>query len=93
MAAQEGDGRSSCDNYTDDAAWEHRHRHRLTGLAAVCRSRNYVTLLILLAVGEIRTDDAPLVPDPYDRTCSKREWERRMQLWRSQVKTIIEQAA
>jgi hypothetical protein len=82
----------ACDNYTDDAAWDRRHKHRIAGLAAVHRSRDYFAMLSLIATGEASADWAPLAPGPDDRACSKRTWERRMQAWRAAVKNFVLQA-
>ena len=63
-----------CDNYSDDAAWDRRHKHRLAGLAAVKRSRDFVSVLSMVASGELSPADMPMVPDADDRTSSKRQW-------------------
>ena len=63
-----------CDNYSDDAAWDRRHKHRLAGLAAVKRSRDFVSVLSMVASGELLPEDVPIAPDTDDRTCSKRQW-------------------
>ena len=86
-------GRESYDNYTDDIAWDRRHKHRLAGLAAVYRSRDFVTMLNMIATCELLADDAPLAPNPDDRACSKRTWELRMQVFRAAVKSFVQQAA
>ena len=91
--AQQKVGRGMCDNYTDDSAWDRRHKHRLAGLAAVYRSRDFVLMLSMIATCELLADDAPLAPNPDDRTCSKRQWERRMQVFRAHVKNFIQQMA
>ena len=83
--------REICDNYTDDSTWDRRSRHRLAGIAAVYRSRDFVTMLTMTSTGELEASNAPLPPDPGDRTCSKRQWELRMQLWRAAVRGFIEQ--
>ena len=81
-----------CDNYADDAVWDRRHKHRVAGLAAVHRSRDFFAMLSLIAAGEASADRAPLEPRPDDRACSKREWERRVQAWRDAVKSFVQQA-
>ena len=62
------------DNYSDDSAWDRRHKHRLAGVAAVKRSSGFVFLLSLIATGELSAEDVPFAPTPEDRTCSKRQW-------------------
>ena len=63
-----------CGNHADDAAWDRRQRHRLAGLAAVKRSRDFTALLSMVASGELSPADMPMVPDADDRTSSKRQW-------------------
>ena len=91
--AQQKVGRESYDNYSDDIAWDRRHKHRHAGLAAVYRSRDFVTMLSMIATCELLADDAPLAPNPDDRACSKRQWERRMQVWRAHVKNFLQRTA
>ena len=81
------------DNFSDDTAWDRRQKHRLAGLAAVKRSRDFVFMLSMVATGELSAGDVPFAPNLDDRTCSKRQWERRMQQWRGHVKYVIQQSA
>ena len=80
-----------CDN-SDDVAWNSRHKHRHAGLAAACRSRDVVLMLVMTSTGELPGDDSPMPPDPYDRNTSKRQWELQMQAWRSAVKHFVADA-
>ena len=91
MAAMQK-GHAPSDNYTDDAAWDRRQKHRLAGLAAIYRSRDFVSMLTLVSTGVVQADDAPLAPVPDDRACSKRQWELRMQVFRAAVRALIQQA-
>ena len=45
-----------------------------------------------ISAGELDADSAPKAPDPEDRACSKRQWERRMQVYRAHVKAAVQQA-
>ena len=63
--------------------------HRHAGLAGAYKSRDVIQMLILISVGELSPDEAPMPPDPDDRSLSKRSWELRMQAWRSAVKQFI----
>ena len=97
MAEEQRGRREVSDNYTDDAAWDRRHpapapRICLAGVSAVSRSRDFVDMMSLISAGEIDADSAPKAPDPEDRACSKRQWERRMQVYRAHVKAFIQQA-
>ena len=92
MAEEQRARREISDNYTDDAAWDRRHKHRLAGVSAISRSRDFVDMMSLISAGELDADAAPQAPDPEDRACSKRQWERRMQVYRAHVKAFIQQA-
>ena len=81
-----------CDNYSDDTAWDRRHKHRVAGLAAIKRSRDFVSVLSMVASGELPQGSVPMAPDADDRACGKRQWEFRMQQWRGQLKYVIEQS-
>lgn len=60
----------------DEDTWQRREAHRAEGVAAVKRSRHYLT------VTEDTGNARPKTPNPRDRTLSKRGWERGMQVWR-----------
>ena len=92
MAEEQRGRREVSDNYTDDAAWDRRQKHRLAGVSAVSRSRDFVDMMSLISAGELDADSAPKAPDPKDRACSKRQWERRMQVYRAHVKAAVQQA-
>lgn len=66
------------DNYTDDAAWDRRHKHQ-----AVQRSRDFTFL----------PGHVPIAPNADERMCGKKQWERRMQQWRGLLKCVIKQSA
>jgi len=81
-----------CDNYTDDAAWDRRHKHRLAGLEAVQRSRDFTFVQSMVASGELMPEHVPIAPSADDRMCGKKQWERRMQQWRGLLKCVIKQS-
>ena len=82
-----------CDNYTDDAAWDRRHKHRsLAGLQAVQRSRDFSFVHSMVASGELLPEDVPTAPNADDRMCGKRQWERSMQQWRWLLKSVLQQS-
>jgi hypothetical protein len=81
-----------CDNYTDDAAWDRRHKHRLAGLEAVQRSRDFTFVQSMVASGELLPGHVPIAPNADDRMCGKKQWERRMQQWRGLLKCVIKQS-
>ena len=82
-----------CDNYTDDAAWDRRHKHRsLAGLQAVQRSRDFSFVQSMVASGELLPEDVPTAPNADDRMCGKRQWERSMQQWRWLLKSVLQQS-
>ena len=81
-----------CDNYTDDAAWDRRHKHRLAGLEAVQRSRDFTFVQSMVASGELMPEHVPIAPSAADRMCGKKQWERRMQQWRGLLKCVIKQS-
>ena len=64
----------ACDN-SDDANWDRRYRHRRAGVNSVYKSKDAVAMSVLIAIGELTPEDAPIPPDPYDRKLSKRQWE------------------
>ena len=90
--AQQKATEERCDNYSDDAAWDRRHKHRLAGLAAVKRSRDFVSVLSMVASGELLPEDVPVAPNADDRMCCKRQWERSMQQWRGLLKCVLQQS-
>ena len=63
-----------------------RIAHRREGVACVSRSAEYLELLLLTSTGEIPEDETPQVPDAYDTTITKRQWERYMQDWRVNIR-------
>jgi hypothetical protein len=81
-----------CDNYSDDGAWDRRHKHRLAGLEAVQRSRDFSFVQSMVASGELLQEDVPMAPNADDRTCGKRQWERRVQQWRGHLKCVLQQS-
>ena len=81
-----------CDNYTDDAAWDRRHKHRLAGLEAVQRSCDFTFAQSMVASGELLPGHVPIAPNADDRMCGKKKWERRMQQWRGLLKCVIKQS-
>ena len=81
-----------CDNYSDDGAWDRRHKHRLAGLEAVQRSRDFSFVQSMVASGELLQEDVPMAPNADDRTCGKRQFERRVQQWRGHLKCVLQQS-
>ncbi len=75
---------------TGDAVWQRRCRHRLAGVLAAQRSRDFNTRLAKLSAGEQSQEGAPLAPDPEDRSVSKRQWERSMQQWRQAIRAFAQ---
>ena len=82
-----------CNNYADDEEWRRRYERRTVALLAVHRSEYYITVINMLATGVLSTDDLPAAPDPADRSCSKRQWERTMQAYRQCLQICAERAA
>ena len=68
------DRERACDN-SDDANWDKRHQHRRSGLNSVYKSKDAISMYVLIAIGELSPDEAPVPPDPDDRSLSKRQWE------------------
>ena len=56
-----------------DSDWDRRHQHRIAGVGYVKSTAQYINY----------GDGRPKTPDPMDRSLSKREWEKSVQLWRS----------
>ena len=75
-------------NYSDEMIWDRRRKHRLAGVDAVRRSRDFALVESMVASGEILPEDVPMAPDADDRTFAKRQWERRMQQWRANLKCV-----
>ena len=78
-----------CDNYTDDAAWDRRHKQ---GLQAVQRSRDFTFVQSMVASGELLLGHVPIAPNADDRMCGKKQWERRMQQRRGLLKCVTKQS-
>ena len=82
-----------CNNYADDEEWRRRYEHRAAALLAVHRSEYYIAVINMLTAGVLSTDDLPAAPDPADRSCSKRQWERAMQAYRQCLQICAERMA
>ena len=67
--------------------WQRRCRHRLAGVAAVKRSSEYINVLMNEAEHSLAR---PSSPDPHDESLSKRQWERGMQAWRTQLADLVD---
>ena len=67
--------------------WQRRCRHRLAGVAAVKRSSEYINVLMDEAEHSLAR---PSSPDPHDESLSKRQWERGMQAWRTQLADLVD---
>ena len=76
---------------TDETVWSRRLSHRIQGLAALHRSPECVSLMVLVGTGEIDEQSVPTPPDPFDRTQSKRPWEFRMSTWRTALRATVAQ--
>ena len=63
--------------------WQRRSAHRAAGVAAVKRSADYIS-----ATADPRVP-RPKTPDPTDRKLSKRAWERGVQQWRMDLKSVV----
>ena len=74
---------------TDETVWSRRLSHRIQGLAALHRSPECVSLMVLVGTGEIDEQSVPTPPDPFDRTQSKRTWGFRMSTWRAAVRSTV----
>ena len=66
----------------NEQAWQRRSVHRVAGVKAVKRSADYIT-----AMANSETS-RPNTPDPMDRKVSKRVWERGVQQWRMDLKSV-----
>ena len=64
----------------------------MAGLAAVKRSRDFVSVQSMVASGDLQPEEVPVAPDADDRTFGRRQWERRMQQWRAHLKYVILQS-
>ena len=67
----------------NEEVWQRRSKHRAAGVAAVKRSADYITAAANPHVPRYMT------PDPTDRRLSKRAWERGVQQWRENLKTVV----
>ena len=92
MKGQQKVAEERCGNYSDEMIWDRRRKHRLAGVEAVRRSRDFALVQSMVASGEILPEDVPMAPDADDRTFAKRQWERRMQQWRANLKDVVRQA-
>ena len=82
----------TCNN-ADDKEWRRRYERRAAALLAVHRSECYMTVINMLTMGVLSTDDLPAAPEPADRSCSKRKWERTMQAYRQRLQRCAERVA
>ena len=67
----------------NEEVWQRRSAHRAAGVAAVKRGADYISAAADPNVAR------PATPDPTDRKLSKRAWERGMQQWRVDLKTVV----
>ena len=86
--ASEGERRRSrspagANEECNEEVWQRRSRHREAGVEAVKRSAEYITAAANPHVPR------PMTPDPTDRRLSKRAWERGVQQWRENLKTVV----
>ena len=70
------------DEECNEQVWQCRSLHRAAGVKAVKRSADYIT-----ATANSETS-RPNTPDPMDRKLSKRVWERGVQQWRMDLKSV-----
>ena len=67
----------------NEEVWQRRSAHRAAGVAAVKRGADYISATADPHVAR------PMTPDPTDRRLSKRAWERGVQQWRMDLKTVV----
>ena len=85
-----------------EGEWARRERHRCAGFAAICKARECQAIWLIppsdsfvehLARGDPDRLSALLNlrhPSPFDRTLTKRAWEREVQEWRRELRELVE---
>ena len=63
---------------------QRRVAKRVEGVRAIMRTPAYIVVLCSRL-------DRPPAPDPHDESTSKRAWERKMQLWRHDLRSVLRQ--
>ena len=76
------------DAVDDDAEWDRREHKRLSAVGYVKATEMYSRLLVVSGTGELADNRRPRTPDPFDRTLSKRHWERKCADWRMSLRSI-----
>ena len=72
--------------FEDMLALERRHRKRSNAVAAIQKTSEYEAVKALYRNNELEMA-APLTPDANDM-CSKRNWERKVQRWRTSLQKL-----
>ena len=82
--------------------WVRREKHRCAGFAALCGTRECYAFWRILSsdnfVNYLATEEPDrlaallklLHPSPLDRSLTKRAWEREQQVWRRELKMLVE---
>ena len=82
--------------------WDRRLMHRVAGVEAICRTREYEAWKLMRESSSFcayleRVDPERLAvlhclqqPSPRDRSITKRAWEKAMQAWRRELRSLIE---
>ena len=82
--------------------WDRHVMHRVAGVEAIYRSREYQAWKLMLETSSFRayleTEEterlaalqALLQPSPLDRSLTKRAWEKAMQAWRRELRRLTE---
>ena len=74
----------------DEYGMDRQSKHRLAELYAACRKRDVVTMLSMIASGELDGNGAPSAPDPKDGSLKRRQWQLSLQMWKVAVKSYIQ---
>jgi hypothetical protein len=72
----------------DDAEWQRRQSKRAASVAAIKRTPEYQRCQALDSLHPVTT--GILSPDPFDRTVSKRSWEKEMMDWRHALRAMAD---
>ena len=90
MALHVGEGMAEAllsDAEEEFTTFERRLRHRMDGYRAVLWSDDYIYARCCVPSAQILSS-----PDPFDRSLSKRGWEKLMQDWRRHLKKICRES-
>lgn len=64
----------------EEVEWERRTRKRCNAVAHVKKTPDYIEVMSRGLLVQ--------VPDPFDRSVSKRQWERSVQVWRNTLRDL-----